>query len=192
MTWKEGTKRALQRFFEISPLHGASYIGFRAFLYEGFIWGIAMIICLGFMIRDVNQLTAQYVAEQTAVSILVQRNHTLFFPDAAICFDIVRASLSASISNIFNETAFNDTLAAFSKSIIVTPDLSLLSERDPGIDLILKTTYILLAQVVDYDIGVPGGGGPVDANTERAIELMDAFYKKSGYNYGELMQQTAR
>jgi len=186
-------KLATQRFFEISPIHGCSYVGFRSAIYEGVIWSIALIFCTILCVNDIVSLTNQFNSQLTAVEVIMERNQTLSFPQAAVCFDIFRANIGNAINGTFNEEAFNGSVAKFASLIAATSDLSMLPIQDPDIDIVMKTTYLLLMAIVDYDLGIPGQAFVPNAIlTGRAVDLVEAFFTEVGYTYDQLYEQTAR
>src|SRR5690348_893377 len=110
-------KYAFQRFFEISPIHCCSYIGFRAFLYEGIFWLIALSVCAGFCISQIANLSQTYAQEKTSISLDQQRNNSMRYDNVAVCIDIDRLAIMTAISESFREEEFNATLKVFSKSL---------------------------------------------------------------------------
>src|SRR5689334_16988984 len=100
-----------QKFADVSPIHGLSYIARRHHWAEACLWLFVMVVCVGFCIKDTTILILAYSSGATSVSVKMKSEPRLRLKDIGFCFDVSRPILDSSLYQIFDETKFNESLS---------------------------------------------------------------------------------
>jgi len=88
-----------------------------------------------------------------------------------------------SIMAGYNKTALNGTLE---EVLAHGSSLSTLPLMDPRLDYVMKTTYLMLMAITDYDIGVPGN--KLSGAALRAVNIVESFYATNSYALPTLVE----